>query len=296
MSSANLRELLLSPRNIQVSAYDPGGANVLAPLIKRLEIETEFSIAGQAIKIFKSHFADVELRNHSGLLSTTDLLISGTGWQTSHEFSMMEQALNAGKEVIAVLDHWVNYSERFARDQRVLSPTYYLVFDDYAEEIVTQTFENPRILRAENYYLQNAVTSINELMSSMEVKNVFDILFIGEPLLRNNTNTIWNEFNAINLLFDTLRIKGLFSFKIAIKPHPTEDLLKYAKSIPKDFPNVTIEGNRSLEELIACAGLVAGCHSLALYIAEAAGKQVLTCLPTGEKSLIPLINAKPIQS
>jgi len=296
VTQINLNDLLSNHNRIQVSAYDPGGANVLAPLIKNLDIEADFLIKGQAANIFQAYFNDFEEKNYNYLKAETDLLISSTGWQTSHEFDMMREALNSGVEVIAVLDHWVNYSERFKRGAEEIQPTYFLLFDDYAESIVRSIFEAPKIIKSENHYLATSLRKINVIKQTFSNQVDQDFLFIGEPLSRNNLDITWDEFKALSLFFNTLRSANLTESVIVIKPHPTESRSKYVDSIPNDFPNVTISFGVNLEELISRTKYVVGCHSMALLLAEMAGNKVLTCLPLEEKPRIPLSNVEPIQT
>lgn len=296
LTQFNLKELSLNQKRIQVCAFDPGGANVLAPLIKNLNIEAQFSVKGQAADIFRAYFGNIEDKNHSNLLTDTEVLITSTGWQSAHEFEMMKEALNLGIEVIAVLDHWVNYLDRFTRHGEIVLPTYFLAFDDLAESIIRENFDSPRVLRSENYYLASSVKKINEIRHSSVHRSIKDFLFIGEPISRSVSNSTWDEFKALNLFFSTLRSVGLNRSEIVIKPHPTEDSSKYANVVPKDFPNVAISSESNLEELLSNARFIVGCHSMALYLAEMAGKKVLSCLPIGEKPHLPLLNVEPIET
>ena len=49
-------------------------------------------------------------------------LLSGTGWATDLEMGARETASILGVPSIAVLDHWVNYKERFIRGQVLSLP------------------------------------------------------------------------------------------------------------------------------------------------------------------------------
>lgn len=283
-----LGDFLVDFKRIQVCAYDAGGANVLVHLVANLKLEVEFSIGGQAQNIFKNQFPDFV--NQNDLLADTDLLLSGTGWQTTFEFDMMDRAKKSGICVVAVMDHWVNYRERFTRYGRILNPDYFCVFDDFAAELVSENFGTPNILFSENYFLKTQSKLIREKTFACQESTKIDYLFIGEPVSRNRTD--WDEFMALSLFFNSLRSLGKNKSNIVIRPHPTEISGKYNNRIPSDFPNTYIVENLTLVDLIAQSTKVVGCHSMALVLAEAANKEILVCLPDEETPLVPLSNFK----
>jgi hypothetical protein len=205
----------------------------------------------------------------------------------------MEIALSRGIPVIAALDHWINYKERFEQNNKTISPTYLLAFDDESESRIRQEFQNPSVIRAQNFYLQKTLQEIRKI-ETQHISKPFDFVFIGEPLSRSSENDLWTEYDAIKYFFIALRNYGLTGAKILVKPHPSEEISKYDEFVPSDFKNVKIETDLDLPWILAMTKTVVGCHSMALYIAELNGNTVYTALPYGIQPKVPLDKAKPL--
>lgn len=196
---------------------------------------------------------------------------------------------------MAVLDHWVNYKERFERNGKVIFPTHFLAFDDESEKKIYQEFQNPIVFRVQNFYMQRVLEEIKKIETQHNSKN-YDFVFIGEPLSRTSEKDPWTEYDAIKYFFIALRNCGLTDAKILVKPHPSEEVTKYDEFIPDDFQNVEIGTDQNLPWILAMTKAVVGCHSMALYIAEQNGNTVYTAFPKGIQSKVPLDRAKPLMN
>ena len=293
MTSRKLEDLISKYHHIQVCSFDAGGGNVLAHLSKDFDIVSSFIVDGPALKVYSTLFPELHILNRKTLDVETDLLISSTGWQSSLEYETMAMALSRGIHVIAVLDHWVNYLDRFERQGKIINPTYFLAFDDTSENKINQEFGSPEILRTENRYLARTLKEIRDLQT-INNSHTYDFTFIGEPLSRSCESPNWSEYDAIQHFFEVLRIHGYVNSRIAIKPHPAEESSKYDFYIPNDFKNVKIIYEENLSKILAQTESVVGCHSMALYIAELSGKSVYTALPTGVTPRVPLNIARPL--
>jgi hypothetical protein len=293
MKLQEFEELVASFSKLQVCSYDAGGGNVLAHLVHAMNLKTSFVIGGPSLAIYTALFPEFTVQNSNNLHPDTDLLISSTGWQSSHEFEIMEEALLKGIPVVAALDHWVNYKERFERNGKAIFPTYFLAFDDESERRIYQEFHSPSVICVQNFYTQRVLQEIKDLETQHNSK-LFDFVFIGEPLSRSSENDLWTEYDAIKYFFIALRNYGLTDAKILVKPHPSEEISKYDEFVPSDFKNVKIETDLDLPWILAMTKTVVGCHSMALYIAELNGNTVYTALPYGIQPKVPLDKAKPL--
>ena len=293
MKLQQFEELVASFSKLQVCSYDAGGGNVLAHLVHAMNLKTSFVIGGPSLAIYTALFPEFPIQNSNYLHPDTDLLISSTGWQSSHEFEIMEIALSRGIPVIAALDHWVNYKERFEQNNKTISPTYLLAFDDESESRIRQEFQNPSVIRAQNFYMQKTLQEIRKI-ETQHTSKPFDFVFIGEPLSRSSENDLWTEYDAIKYFFMVLRNHGFKDAKILVKPHPSEEVSKYNEYVPNDFKYVRIETGKELPWILALTDTVVGCHSMALYIAELNGNKVHTALPDGIESRVPLEKAIPL--
>lgn len=288
----NFENFLKDFKRIQICSYDSGGANVLAHLALEIGLSCSFIVDGPAYKIYNTLFPNFNRLNTINISNETDLLISSTGWQSSFEFEIMEKALSKNIPIIAVMDHWVNYSERFKRYGRTVCPNYFLTFDSEAENKILQEFPEPIVFRTENRYLLNILKEIKAYNS----KKIYDFTFIGEPLSRSSLSYKWNEFDSLNQFFEALRINNFTDSRIYIRTHPSEDSNKYNSYIPAEFRNVTMNQSFSLSRILAASNSVIGCHSMALYIAELSGIKVYTSLPEGISSMLPLKTAVPVMN
>ena len=295
MNLKEFEDFLVSFSHVQVCSYDAGGGNVLAHLVHAMGLKTRFVIDGPSCAIYSALFPGFSIQNSDFLHPDTDLLISSTGWQSSHEFEIMEEALLKGIPVVAALDHWVNYKERFESNGKVILPTYFLAFDDESERKIYQEFQNPSVIRVQNFYMLRTLQEIREIEAQHNVK-LFDFVFIGEPLSRSSENDLWTEYDAIKYFFIALRNYGLTGAKILVKPHPSEVVSKYNEFVPNDFKNVKIETDQDLPWILAMTKAVVGCHSMALYIAELNGNKVYTAFPDSIEPKVPLDNAKPLMN
>ena len=296
MTYRNLAELISKYNNIQVCSYDAGGGNVLAHLINGLGIDATYIIGGPSMEIYADLFPNLLSHSSEILNGDTDLLISSTGWQSTHEFEVMKSALERGIPVIAVMDHWVNYVERFEHAGESITPTFFLAFDDASEYKIREGFRDARILRSKNYYLEDVRRELEMLTSKFCGEWEYDILFISEPLSRHHQHSDWDEYDALQLLSDTLSESNLINLRVAIKLHPTEISEKYTYLTEKEFPNLSILADIRLEECLSSSKIITGCHSMALYVASYCNKEVFACLPPGKSPMIPGIQIWNIKS
>lgn len=295
MSKSEIKKLLKRFNQIQICSFDAGGGNVLSHFIQGLERKTSFLVSGPSLEIYSKLYPNFQIENKSSIPPDVDLLISSTGWQSDFEFHHMLQALNKGITVIAILDHWVNYKERFTRNGIEILPNYFLAVDELAKNILETEFPGSKVLLTENVFLQKSVFEIKNQRRDINSPLV-DFTFIGEPLSRTETNQEWDEFDALKNFFQTLFDLNLQNAKIIIRPHPSENPAKYNSSIPGNFNNVQIDASSSITEILAKSKNVIGCHSMALYLAEMSGIPTYTSLPEGMKSKLPILKSASIKS
>ncbi len=295
MSTSQFQGLLTNFRRIQVCSFDAGGGNVLSHIIRELSLETSFLVSGPSLSIYSGVYPNFENQNTESMLPDIDLLISSTGWQSDFEFNKMYEALERGITVIAVLDHWVNYRERFKRKNEEILPTYFVAVDDYAKSLLEDEYPGRQILLTENIFLKQSVENIRNRRKNL-ISFLYDFTFIGEPLSRSITNQLWDEFDALRNFFETLSRLDLYTARILIKPHPSENPEKYKPAIPAIFKNVQIDADSNIIEVLANSKKVVGCNSMALYLSDLSSVPTYTSLPEGVKPQVPISNAVPINS
>lgn len=263
---------------VAVVCHDAGAANHIVAFMKaNRNYDFRPAMFGPARKIWDAAFPTGAIFDSiENVLAGSKVLLSGTGWQTPIEHLARKAANEAGIMSIAVLDHWVNYKERFNWKGDVEYPNEFWVFDQYAFEIANKTFPNFMIRELPNLYLDDLVGQIPK--ARLETS---DILYILEPIRDNWGSTLSGEFQALDFFYSKLdSIPFVGSGVIRLRPHPSEGPEKYSKWITRYVDlNIQIDQSSNLSEAISMANCVVGCESYALVIALHAGKKVYSSLP-----------------
>jgi len=97
-----------------------------------------------------------------------------------------------------VIDHWVNYKQRFEREGSIVLPNEIWVSDPYAYEIAKNLFAGISVVELPNTYLNNLVKVIPPV--SKECKN---LLYVLEPIRNNWGKEELGEFQALDYFVKT---------------------------------------------------------------------------------------------
>lgn len=268
-----------------VVCHDAGAANhIVAFMRANMHYDFKPAMFGPARKIWDAAFPNGAIfESIQSALAGSKVLLSGTGWQTPLEHLARKAANEAGIKSIAVLDHWVNYKERFNWNGDILYPNEFWVFDQYAFAIANKAFPNYVIRQLPNLYLDELVGCIPKTRHETS-----DILYVLEPIRDNWGSLISGEFQALDFFYSKLdSIPLAKNGIIRLRLHPSEAPEKYSKWIAKYIDlNIEIDQSSNLGEAISMANCVIGCESYALVVALHAGKKVYSSLP---------INAPPLR-
>jgi hypothetical protein len=265
--------------SIAVVAHDAGAANVvISALLKTGRVDWRAHMQGPAEKLWKLAFPEIPLcGTQENAILGADLLITGTGWETDIEHNARKLAQSYRVKSITVIDHWVNYKERFVRDGELVLPDEFWVTDEYAMEIALFTFPGRPILQIPNYYMEKQLRDIAQVKGS----NRSELLYVLEPLRTNWERGIPGEFQALDYFISCLPELHLpTDVVIRLRPHPSEPNGKYSYWINQN-PHINIELDTSIciAESLGRAKWVAGCESFALVLALYAGRTVYCTLP-----------------
>ena len=286
----DLVDRLQKSKNLVICANDAGGAENLSSFLVANNIMGSLLLQGPALKIFSAKFS-----NHYDLLikqmpTSVDILLTGTGNQTEFEFNAMSKVLDSGGEVIAVLDHWTNYPERFTRYGSSITPTAIIVFDGEAERLAKTHFTENKIYRSTNYYFKDIAKSYKELIKEKIAKeNQQDFLFLCEPISRDRFNRTkdYDEYDSLDYFFRILKNWNLQESRITIRPHPSDPEKKYNSRIPVNFRNTVIDYRSSLVENLVKSKVIVGCNTMAMIVALDLGKRVLSAVPPPARTILP---------
>lgn len=280
---------------IGVVANDAGGAEVVSSFIRRQFADYRWFATGPAEPIFRRKLAGPPAENMVALFEGIDRLVCGTSGRAMLEWEAIGFARARGIHSAAMLDHWTNYGARFLRGGTVHLPSEVWVSDLHAERRAEIELPGVRLRRVDNVYLEEAVVRISALAAAgSSPRRGLRVLYVAEPLdagpLDGGGPALPPETSreALRFLLDNLdRVSTTPGIQeVVVRPHPSEPLTKYLWAEDVD-PRVCVSRDRSLEEQIASADVVAGVSSMALVVSLLAGKRTMTLIPPafGEISL-----------
>ena len=159
MNHTDLAELLKYPdQSIAVIAHDAGSASLLLRSLQPLAKQLRFCVKGPAQQIVSEQWPNHEIyETPQQCLKGCKLLLSGTSLASKLEHEGRLIAASNHIYSVSVLDHWVNYKQRFEFDQQHIMPDELWVFDHEALILARQTFPNQKIKIYRNECLAQTV-------------------------------------------------------------------------------------------------------------------------------------------
>jgi len=272
---------------VAVVSHDAGGAEILSSYLLQNPHQCCFVLEGPSIAIFKRKLGICQASSLVHAIQISDWVLCGTSWQSNLEKQAILEARNAGKKVVAFLDHWVNYRERFEFNGINIMPDEIWVGDEYGQRLANQVFPTIPIILVDNPYLKEILKELNVIKKKLKNSNHVSILYLCEPI-REHALTSYGDERYFGyseeeaLLFFLKHIPAITKHpvEIVIRTHPSECIDKY-EWIEKIYNNLYINdnGDCSLIENIASADVVVGCNTMAMIVALLAGKRVVSSIP-----------------
>lgn len=279
-------------KNIGIVSHDAGGAEVLSHLVANDKSNSfVYCLEGPAKSIFKKNLGVDNTTNIHEMLTKCDWLLCSTSWQSDLEKLAIKAFKENRKKTVAILDHWVNYKERFVLNDSYLLPDEIWTTDKYASHLAKEHFNDTEVKEVNNYYLEHIKNEIESLGSSKEVEGV--ALYVCEPIkehafLQYGDERYWGytEEDALEFCLKNIRSMPKNIERLIIRPHPSEKLEKY--NWVQDIYDVEIlfGGHKTLQEEISSASLVIGCESMAMIVALTAGKLTISSIPPGGRPCV----------
>ena len=268
------------PTNTAVVCHDAGAANIIIyGLLKTGRSDWHAYMTGPAEKIWISVFPDIALYDSlDSVLEGVELLLTGTGWASDIEYDARSLAIANNIRTIAVIDHWVNYLERFVRNGKMVWPDEFWLTDDYAMTIAENIFPAEKIYKVANYYLTNQLENIGQ---KQELSSSPELLYVLEPVRSNWGKETQGEFQALDYFIACFPLLNLpVETVICLRLHPSEALDKYDDWVAAHPSfNMKIDDSINITEALKRASWVVGCESFALVLALMAGRKVYCTLP-----------------
>lgn len=268
---------------IGIVCNDSGGAEILSSYIKNNKKNNYvFFITGPAIKIFKSKLKFKNEKKINDLVYKSELIICGTSRKSLTERNCIILAKKKGKKTISLIDHWVNYSSRFVRNNIKILPNEIWVTDRLAFNIAKKEFKNLPIKLIRNYYLD----SFKKILKRKNKKQKNNFLYICDPKIKKIVG--YSEKEAFTLFLNKLIVRNKINKKlICVRPHPSQRKNSFLNFVKKN--KINISKNKSLLEDILLHKNIVGCGSMALVVASKLKKKVFCAMPNHGRSFIPKI-------
>lgn len=273
---------------IAVVSHDAGGAEILSSWLSRCKEPFCLVLDGPAKAIFKRKLGDKQSISLSEAIKQSDWVLCGTSWQSSLEREAIKQAKNDGKKVVAFLDHWTNFAERFQEHGTFVCPDEIWVGDIEAEKIAHVSLAGVKIVLQPNPYFEDLQLEINKTKTFQLETTQCSVLYVCEPIrehamLQHGDERYWGytEEDAMRYFLQNVNILGRNISKIKLRPHPSESKIKYKWAMNNASLHIEMGGDKTLLEEILEANIVVGCESMAMVVGLMAKKRVISSIPPG---------------
>ncbi|WP_029029514.1 hypothetical protein [Salinarimonas rosea] len=267
------------PGPIVVVCHDAGAANLLLPLVAAAgRTDLRVHAAGPAAAIAQARVASaLDDGDPAGAIAGAGTCVTGTGWASGVEHEARVAARAHRIPSIALVDHWVNYRERFVRDGVEVLPDEIWVTDEHAEDEARRRIPEVPTRRVPNLYLAEQVAGLPPPETIAQA----ELLYVAEPARATWGRDTPGEFQALDYFLASLPTLDLpRPLTIRLRPHPSDPPGKYDAFVRDDGPlRVVLDGSADLRGALARARWVAGCESFALVVALEAGRRVYCALP-----------------
>lgn len=253
--------------NFHIVSNDAGGALQLSALANALFPKATATLSGPAVEIFAREspaIADIDILSEK--IAQKSILL-GSSFYGGKESELLESNLLGDNEKVVLLDHWVNYRERFAPKNPIL-PDSFFVTNTVANELARKNFPNSPIKEIPDFLL--AKQKKEYLRGEASVDSVVLILepdaVIGEGL----NFIIGNLEDYLPVIVDFCLSHDLKN--IILRSHPSRKLNLELK-LHDSYRNINIirSSGRLLTEDLLRAKAVFGFHSSALYASAMIG-------------------------
>jgi hypothetical protein len=267
------------PPGIAVVCHDAGAANIVIAGLQEAGAQAlQACMHGPAARIWEQAFGSAApCPTPQAALDGAALLLSGTSWASALEHEARAMARTAGIRSIALLDHWVNYPQRFERDGKLVLPDEIWVTDEDAMRLAQEKFPGLPLRQVDNWYLKQQLA----MLAKPDIDAQPELLYLAEPARSDWGRGTPGEFQALEYFASKLPQLGLpHGLVIRLRPHPSDAPGKY-EAWMQAHCELALELDRSatMANALRRASWVAGCESYGLALALASGRRVFCTLP-----------------
>lgn len=259
-------------------AHDPGGYDVIYPLVQQAEkrnINFDFFCIGPAAKLnskFKiSEKELIEKININCIKKEIGILVTGTSWGNDTELTAIQICNEANIPTMSILDYWAHYKLRFINQQNeYIYPDYYIIMDNLAKQEALQEGVPSDILYVLghpglDYYINNEIKK--EKIKDTKKK----ILFLSQPLSQLYGESL--GYTEMQVVEDCIKlVERNQEFSLKIKFHPKDSSL-----FQKKYSYLAVESN--IIEILQQYDYIIGMNTMALLHAVLMGSLAVNYQP-----------------
>ncbi len=285
--SMNVSELFSKYFSIGVVCNDAGAAEIISEILLTLRDSHEIEIyaQGPALHIFQKIGLNTFSVSLNQLISNSQVVLTGTGWQTDLESNSIRLAKSAQKPCYVVLDHWQNYRIRFEdTDGTFTFPNKILVTNLLALEMVKREIPEAEVIEIPDLYIES-ILGRHSLSEKIEKSTSSPVLYLsdGQPYSITSTYSQTNQIQKLaNLKKEIETLCRISLDELWIRPHPSDDA---NDNPPSEIGEISIVIRRGeLFDQLANAPLIVGTDSMAMYVAMRLGRRTLTLI---DESALP---------
>lgn len=280
------------PRPVAIVAHDAGGAEVLSSYLRRRSLNAVYALAGPAVGIFARKLGPLPNLSIEEAIGSASSALCGTSLPSSFELQALAAARRRGLPTTAILEHWVNFRERFVRDGSTILPDTIWTLDDEAHRLALDAVPECTIEQIENPYKLDCLEQIGAFADVAPVQRnpeqITSILYVTEPTsfhaerMYGDANH-WGYTERTALEYFLARQPSLFPGlkRLILRPHPSETREKYLDLVLPTGVDAVLGNDTPLLEDIAGVQCVVGCNSMAMVVADWAQRLTICAIPPG---------------
>tara|TARA_B100000242_G_C43028656_1_gene479121 strand:- start:417 stop:1283 length:867 start_codon:yes stop_codon:yes gene_type:complete len=248
-----------------VVANDSGAANQIYYFLKNeKKLNLSFFLTGPAKDIFKKENCS---QNLISAIKSSDLVLTGTGWQSKTEYNAIKYSKKYKIKVISFVDSPHNLNFRFNKRDKYFFPDIIVTKDESSFlKIKDLISKNIKLIKTKDYFVE--FVKRNKILPKSN-----KILYLSsnydDVVRKSRKKKIDYDIKLLNIFYKKIKKnRFLKNKKIFLRVHPSENKNKYIHSkIFKDM-NIKITKENDFLKCIRNFKFVFGCETYGLVIAK----------------------------
>lgn len=249
---------MIKKNKVSIVSHDAGGAYLALHYLNYKNINFKAYVKGPALKVFKGKIKKSQFAKLNEIIKS-DIIITTTG-ATNFEKKILKKIQKKRIYTISIIDHWVNYINRFTYKHKIYLPNEIWVVDIYAFKMAKELFKDYKVIikLKRNYYFKQ----LNFFYKKFNIKNKFNknICLFSSPNISSNKLLLIKILKFIEKNFNNN------NKMIIIRPHPNEKIYNF-NYLKKQFTNLVLSNNPIESDLIN-SSIVFGSNSMGIVIAN----------------------------